>query len=321
MRRVALAGALALAGCTCAGEPPPASSEAPPSTAPTEAPREMLPTAASADLPAATPMPVITVADDHFEVSNRALVATWPPAEREAVGRTRPLGDAEYPVVERRIDDDSSLLLVPELRDALQALTSVDRARASIVHAEGTPTVFAIRAAPDVRLARVLSAVYAAGMVGMREPRLVLASPDGERMLALHTPSAEDEAADPELEAAVAAALAPFRAAGEPPPTEVDAGLPPRALRTHVELDEAGLTIRRGALRYGHACAAPAAEGEEATIPLAELTPSAVRACLDALDAGPTIFRATATTRYAEAVAILEPLAAHGPLTLAAPRL
>ena len=314
----AAALALVLAGCTCEGpgSVPPTTEALPPSEpAP---PSAVLPAAGSTELPLATPMPTITVSADRFEVSNRVLVASWPPAEREAVGRTRPLGDAAYPVVERRVDDDTTALLVPELQAALSAIVEVDRVRASITHGGGTPTVFAIRAAPEVPFARVLSAVYAAGMVGLREPRMVLASPDGERMLALHTPSAEEEAADPELEAALAAALAPFRV-GAPPESGVDAGLPPRALRTHVELDEAGVTFRRGAVRYGHGCREPAPAGEAApSVPIAELAPSALRACLDALDAGPTIFRARRETSYADAVSVLEPLAAHGPVTLAA---
>ena len=244
-----LLAALALVGCTCAGEPPP-SSVAPPSVP--GAPRiAVLPSTARTDLPVLAPAITITVEDAAFTVSNRALVASWPAAEREAVGRTRPLGDAEYPVVERRVDDASLALVVPPLGEAMRALVAVETARAAIVHADGTTQAFLVRAGPDVAFGRVLAAVYAAAMVGLSQPRLALASEEGERELWLTVPRAAVD--DPAAAAAVASALAALE--GREAPPAIDAGPGTSSDRVTARLGADGLDLRRGTTPLAPGCA------------------------------------------------------------------
>lgn len=309
--------ALALVGCSCDGEAPtlaPHASIAAPEPA---EPVEHLPTASRTDLPAASPAITITVRRDEFLVSNRAVVETWPGPERTAVGRTRALGDADYPVVDREIDDASDALTIPGLRAAMVDVAAVESARAAIVHAEGSPTAFAVRADADVHFGRVLAAVFAAAMVGLNQPRLVLASASGERELRLTLPDTAGDPDDPAVAAAVAQALATLH--GTPAP-ELDAGLAPRPPRTSVLLDASGLVLRRGDVRIGAGCAAPvAADANEPSIAAASITASAIDACVTTLGAtGAIVFRTARETRYADAVGILEVLAAHHEVNLAA---
>ena len=181
---------LCLVGCSC--DRPPVSVVAPPTAI--EVPRDVTLPATSADLPAATPALAITVTAHSFVLSNRALVESWPTMEREAIGRARPLGDASYPVMEREVDDASDVLLVAGLREAVSEMRGPERVRASLANAEGITSVVAIRADADVHYARVVAALFAAGMNALDRPRLVLASAGGDRELRL----AENESATPE---------------------------------------------------------------------------------------------------------------------------
>lgn len=307
-----------LAGCSCdGGEATPPASAAPETIAPP--PRTApLPTASRTDLPAATPAITITVRDDAFVISNAALVASWPPAERAAVGQTRPLGDADYPVVEREIDDASTDLVIPALHDPMAAVASIESTRASIVHADGTTQVFALRAEPDVHWGRLLSAIYAAGSVGLSQPRLVLASPDGERELRIVLPSAREAAPTAELEAALALARAVIDGTeGAEIPPEPDSGVPLRPSRVAVLWHDDGLVIQHGLQFFAPGCTETASDRHVPAIPTAALTPATLDACLAALDTSHgLIFQAPSSLRYADAVAILETLVAHGEVGL-----
>lgn len=315
-RLASLALVIALAGCSCDDDAPRTASPAPPpeTAADPTPPPPALPTTARTDLPALGPAITIAVDERAFDVSNATLVATWPEAEREAVARTRPLGDAAYPVVERHVDDASSDLIVPALTEAMRAVMAVETARASITHAEGTGQIFAIRAGADVPFGRILSAVYAAGAVGLSQPRLVLASADGERELHLVLPPPEP--IDPSVAAALAAALAAVDGRERPP--EVDAGTVARPMRVTFLLRDGGLVVRRGPVVYAPGCTDPAPDGAATpAIAAGSVSPITIGGCLDALDASSGItFGAPRTTRYADAVAILETLAARGEVSL-----
>jgi hypothetical protein len=307
-RPAALVLAAWLAGCSCDGAPPTSAAPEPTEVAP------VLPTATRADLPAAVPAITITIGPRSFVVSNAALVASWPEVEREAVGRTRPLGDAAYPVVERTVDDGSDdPLHVIGLREAVTAVVAVEHARSAIVHAEGITGAFAIRAEPDVHFGRVLAALYAAGSLGLVEPRYVLASPSGERELRL-TLSDEREI-DPAVAAAVATAMAALTGTAVP---DVDAGIAPPPPRASIVWVDGGLDVRRGDTRYAAGCGAEATS-DAPTIPTSAITPAAIAACLDAIAARTVVIRATRETRYADVIAVIEPIAATHPVELALP--
>lgn len=309
---------LALVGCSCEDRATLRAPQASTAEPEPEVPAERLPAASRTDLPALTPAITIRVHEGSFVVSNRAVVETWPETERAAVERTRPVGDADYPIVERDVDDASDALAIPGLSAALREVAAVESARAAIVHAEGSPTAFALRADADVPFGRVLSAVYAAAMVGLNQPRLVLASAEGERELRLTQPNTQGEADDPAIAAALARALA--IAHGETPPPEVDAGLPPRPARISVALATDGLTFRRGDVPYAPGCAEPAPGASEPTIPTATVRASTIDACVSAIGdevVGAIVFRAQRDTRYADVVAVLEALAARHEVNLA----
>ncbi len=300
-----------LAGCSCDDAEPAPRTHDPVAPIEVPAPVSQLPTAGRADLPAASPAITITVGERTFVVSNRALVATWPPAERQAVGQTRPLGDADYPSVEREVNDATIALMVPGLHDAMSEVLAVETARSSIVHAGGITPVFALRAGPDVPFGRVLAAIYAAALTGFNEPRLVLASPDGERELRLTRAPMHDEPA-----AALGAALSGALSGATGIDSGVSAALSAEAVRTSVVSSDAGLAIARGGIAFAPGCV-ERAPADTATIPAALVTPSAIDACFAALGTPSAIvFRAPSASRYGDVVSVLETLATHGSVSL-----
>jgi len=281
-----------LVGCSCEA---PVATPPPIEPAPPVEPPLTLPSV-DAELPEAVPAITISVRSDRFEVGNRALVGSWPEADRQIVGQMRPLGDADYPIVEREVDDASDALVVPGLREAVRAVVAVETARATVVHADGTTTIFAVRADADVHFARIEAALFAAGVTGLARPRLVVTSPTGERELRLSSP-------DGELEGAPAPSIAAPR------------------VETTVELSPEGLTVHRGALRLGSGCGAEAAPGDAAapTIPTASLSVRAIETCLDAIDPHVAItFSAVGTMRYADVVDVLVAMVTRHPVNLRA---
>jgi hypothetical protein len=306
VRCVAAALLLWLAGCACESEAPVLAPVPPTSVAPAIPVGPTLPSTSRTDLPASAPMLTLVVQSRSFLVTNRALVESWPDAERVAVGQTRPLGDAAYPVVEREVDDASDALVVAGLRDAMTEVVSVDRARATIVHAEGTATAFAIRADVDVHYARVLAAVFAAGLAGFNQSHLVLEGADGTRDLSLAAANGAEP--EPALGARIAGALAG---------TAPGAAAPARTMAT---LSGDGLVIRRGSIALAPGCTENAAlDADAPTIPSAALTTSAIDACLAAAGiSGEVLFHAPGTMRYGDVVGVLEALTAHHAVSLAA---
>lgn len=311
-----------IAGCTCGA---PASTEPAriaieiveaPVAAPPSSP---LPATARTDLPAVTPRVVVTVDAESYEVSNRALVDSWPTAEVAALAAAH--GGPTWLVVEQRVALTTGDLVVPGVQRAFAAARTVELARA----AHATTLAFSVRAGPDVHFSRVLSAVYAAGTNGYADPVLVLASPRGEVGLALRPGSARpealgapqaDEIVDPSDEdlARVDEILQEAQAGRAPPPAplpEVPAGV------TGVCLLDHGLRVRRGAVALGPGCTGE--QTSDASLPIARdaITPAAVSACLAAIgDPGTFDFGTPSDTRYADAVAVIEALAAHGAVTL-----
>ncbi len=282
--------ALCLVGCSCERLPEP-----PASVPPTEieAPPVVTLPSTTADLPAATPALSITVSARSFELSNRALVESWPTMEREAVGRMRPLGDASYPVMAREVDDASDVLLVPGLREAVSEMRGPERARATLAHAEGITGVVAIRADADVHYARVVAALFAAGMNALDRPRLVLSSAGGERELRLaeHTRP-------------------------EPVPGQIVA---PR-VQLAVRMTADGLDVRTADRRFAPGCATDATPGDTAapTIERASMTPAAIERCLDAIGANTVVlFSASGALRYGDVVDVLVAIAHQHELSLA----
>jgi len=287
--------ALLLVGCTC--DAPRAAP--PPSALPSfvALPEPTLPSATRDDLPAATPLVTVTITRTTYAVSNAALVGTWPSTERAVLPQ---------PIVDRTIDDATTVLEVPALVSAFSDAVTIDRARAAAVGAEGVMTAFAIRAAPGVAYARVLAAIYAAGQAGLREPRLVLLRGTSERVLPIALPRAEGP--DREAVEAVNAALA---ALGEPIP-EVDAGLAPRVPRTYVSLDDSRVRVRPAGTDVASESAL-----DETTAREASTGRSALDVALDAAGEHPIVFEAPPTARYGEVVPLLEILARPGDLSLA----
>ena len=265
-----------------------------------------LPTASRDDLPASTPAITITIGPRTFAVSNRALVATWPPPERDAV---------PHPIVERTIEDQTDTLDVPALVVALSDAIAVERRRVAFVGASGVTTVFALRAASDVHFGRVLAAIHAAGAVGLSAPRFALASASGERALTLAVPRSMGEAPDPDVAAEVAALV--LREGGEPL-EPLDPGLAAPAPRVYVSLDTLGLVVRRGERRLGPGCTALASDATSVTIPVATFVPAAITACIGAIDDHSAIvFDAASDRRYGDVIEILETLARLGDVGLA----
>ena len=272
-------------------------------------------------------MVTVEVTEHEFHLSNTALLATWPEHDRQALARAQPLGDARWPEVDEQIDARGDDIGIPALRDAFGHASNVDHARASLAGETGTPIAFAIRAAPDVRFVRVLQAIYAAGLAGYAEPRLVLLSTSSEVLLELPLPRVA-----PAREAGVARDLARALAAAglegrtrppTDPPEEPATDAPavgPTTAQISIVLAEDGLHITRDLHALAPGCR-DTAESDVLTITAAELVPSTLTACLDA--AGEIVmltFRTAPDTRYAEAVAVLETLAARGPVGLAVTR-
>jgi hypothetical protein len=159
-------------------------------------------------------------------------------------------------------------------------------------------------------------------LAGYAEPRLVLMSSASEVSLPLplpHTASSTDQDVARDLARALASVGLEGRT--HPGPTS-DETAPPAPSATPIALLLAadGLHVERD----GHALAPGCTEQAAApavTIPTRELAPSQLNACLDAAgDASMLAFRTSPETRYADAIAILEILAARGPVGLAVAR-
>lgn len=265
-------------GCTCAGAPeraPSSSSSVTSATSPpsgVEAPRAVGATASASDasldvpavsltgLPARGPALTVRVEALALEVDNTAVIDTWSPDDQARVRAGAGAGAApDFPRVTERVPAADPLpILMPGVRDALSRALSAERARSGA----GAPLAFDVVAAPSVAWGRVSRALFAASLAGLTMPRLVVAAPDGARLLALRAPSAA--------------------AAGD-------------AERVVLGLSERGLTVLRGARRLAEGCAAGVSPADPAartapTLPLAALRePGRLEACRDALRGAPRV--------------------------------
>jgi hypothetical protein len=315
--RAAIA-ALLLSACSCDAPVAPTPT---PEVVEVAAPIVSLPSASRSDLGPVTPMVSVEVTDDAFHVSNTALVATWPAHDRDALASARPSGDAHWPEVDEEIHAHGDDLAIATLRDAFAHAVNVDHARGSLSGTTGAPIAFALRAAPDVRFVRILQAIYAAGLAGYAEPRLVLLSPTSEVMLPLPLPTTEP-ARERDVARDLARALAAAGIVDPAAPSDDDAPalVPLVETSVGVVLAADGLHVARDGRPLAPSCT-EAAEADTLVITTAELVPSRVSRCLDAAGAtGLITFQAPADTRYADAIAILETLAARGPVGLAVAR-
>ena len=272
--------ALQLLACTCEEETAmrPAVAAPAPAPPPEPAPRETLVHASRSGLPESTAAITLQLAGDHFTVSNAALIATWPEAERtrEGVSITR---EGRLPATDG--------YTAPDVTTALTTARDVERTRSG----SGAPSAFALRVTPETPWSSVVRVLYAAGQAGFDEPRFVLARGGGEVELRLPLPTLND--------AALAANPAPARlpeGLADRDPQEIAAAIraaleahPPAGVQAPegimLDLRDQGLTVQRGSQRLASGCAR-ASIGQEPTIPTSQLNAESLAACLTS--AGPS---------------------------------
>ncbi len=328
---LAFAFALALSGCECGdGDARPARAG---STTTLVGETEDESDVVSLDaLPAADPgrtsasVPTITVeaSPRGYFVTNRALVESWPPPERDRVRASAPPEWPDFPVIERPIPAlDGAPLLVTGVRDALARALEAEHARSG---RDATPQAFAVRAPATLPWARVARVLFTAAMVGLSEPSIVVRAGAEERVLRLVRPVVSSVSA-PLSAGALGEALRGLSGA-DGPAAEPGAALeasdgpdvaPSAALSFSLEAH--GLRVRRGLVEVGAGCRTPGADGSPA-IPLGVLADGhTLSDCLAVLGEGPAVFRADADVTHGSATQVLELLAARGPveLTLATP--
>ncbi|MFN7698154.1 MAG: hypothetical protein ACK6CU_22470 [Deltaproteobacteria bacterium] len=325
------------------GAPPPAAEPAPrgDETIPGAVDARALAPATRSDLPAATPAITVVVEGRRLVVTNEALVATWPPGDRERLAAApRPGAPERWPAIRVEVElPEDAPLRVPALVEALTAALDAERARSGA----GAPTAVALRITGVSPWLGVERALYAAGMAGLSEPRLVLSSGRDEVELRLPLPRTRGAALtgplagrDPaEVVAAIQGALAQARGAPVapgPPRAEVapavvegasaleaPRGEPPTrdASRVLVALGADGLTVVRGEQRLGAGCQRPAI-GPMPSLPSASISRQSVRDCL--LVAGATShpygFEAEPEITFARIAPILEVLDEIGTVSI-----
>lgn len=320
VRRASALGLVALlAGCECQSRETtlrPVVVE-PVVEAPSDEGAITLPRTPRADLPAATATLVVEVHPRGYRVSNRALVDSWPPPERERAAANAPPTEPEFPVVEASIPTtDPAPLLSTGLRDAMARAAAADRARDP---AAGAPIAFSIRAPSDARWERILRALFAAGMAGYAEPWLLVVD-DANTERALRIPSSHTPMDD--TRASIRDALS---ALGTHPPgagaAEVEApsdGAPSALPALSFRLEDHGLRVRSGLVDLSADCRTPSVDASPA-FTTATLDRASLEACLSAL--GPfdhATFEAAPEVAYGSALMILSTLHAQGrPLSIA----
>lgn len=355
-------GALVLgslgSGCECADDepsftaaPPPRDEEPPPvEPIPGATTPGALAPATRTDLPAADPAITVSVDGESVEVSNAALVASWPPAERERLAAAPPEGANEgWPVVSfgTSLEATASELGPSDVTAALRRATDVERARSG----GGAPTVVALRVTGASPWSSVLRVLFATGMAGLSEPRFVLTS--GREEVELRLPVARTEAPsalpgpmagrDPaEVVAAIQQALSahPREVIEAQPRAEVAPSLAPGAealagaepgatpsptpptgpLTFTIHLGRDGLVVSRGAERLGAGCQR-AAIGAAPSLPSASLTVGSLRDCLASAGATsvPYAFEAEREVTFSRVAPILETLDDVGSVTIGVP--
>lgn len=316
-----LAATLHLLGCECDDEPallPVAQTPAPP---PAPEP-EPLVHAMRSGLPEAVPAITITLDRDHFALSNAALIATWPAPDRARVAEARPeAAAATWPVVEREGTlPNTAGYRAPEVEAAFTLAREAELARSQ----RGAPRSYALRVRPETPWSNVVRVMFSAGMMGLEEPRFVLARGGGEVELRIALPTAGDvdfpqataplppslTGRDPaEVANAIREALAAASPQAEDPHPSAAAPVPEVSL----VLSDQGVNILRNNERLAAGCARVAI-GREPTLATAQLTPDAISQCLT--NAGPSpqgyILSADGTLSYARVIAVAESVSTVG---------
>jgi hypothetical protein len=305
--------ALAVAGCTCEAPPSPSATLQVPTQ---DEDPTALPRATRSDLPAATPALELELTNDGFAVDTSAIIATWPPADRERAAAAAPPGDATWPLTTVRGAHRTDGLVVPELGSALERARDVELARSGDGPA---PTGYALRAGASVPWGHVLDALYTAGQAGWAEPHFVLRAPsgDGRVQLVVPLPRSRRGQLPPASAAAVFEAERVLaEALGEPPPPR-PAEPAPATLPLLISIEATReVRVRVGARHLAPGCAT-ASETAVAAVPGAtSVDREALVRCLDAarppeLASVGTILDAARDLPYGEVAPILELLAAR----------
>lgn len=132
------------------------------------------PRALAPDLAPATPATEVTVRLDRIEVTNEALVASWPP---DALARAQRTAEApDWPRIAERISPTES----PALEAALERARRAERSATG----EGTGAgAFNLRVASEVPFAEVERVLRASARAGYGAPLIVLEAGERERVL------------------------------------------------------------------------------------------------------------------------------------------
>lgn len=194
---VALWVAPLLPACSCGEDEPSFNARPEPAPPPSTADETIvgavdetaLAPATRTDLPSAVPAITVAVRGRELEVSNDALLASWPATDRERVAASAPEGAASsWPAIHTSVSlEDDAAVRVPGLVDALTAAVAVERARSG----SGAPAIVALRVTGASPWSSVTRAIYNAGMAGLSEPRFVLTSGRDEVELRLTLPRVE----------------------------------------------------------------------------------------------------------------------------------
>lgn len=176
-RRAIVGLALAfVTACDCAPPIEPARVEAPAVDTPLGAVGLVQWRRATSSLTPAVPRITLVLDTTGITVSNRALVGSWPPAERERLAAAPPRGAREgYPVIDVHYAASEMALVGAALRSCLD----VERARSG----SGAPTVYALEVAPAATLDALHHVMWAAALEGFITPRFVVTDPAGTARL------------------------------------------------------------------------------------------------------------------------------------------
>lgn len=179
-RALALFALLLGPGCaaiSCEADPPARA----PSSSPRDPTRGVWPVATRADLPLATPATRVTAyADGTLEVSNEALVGSWPETARERARAEAPTTPG-WPVVRRALlGPRVEGMTIASLQQALVEARAAERAATGAGSGAG---VFDLKVEGAVPVGRVEAIFYTAAQVGYGAPRIVLAAEPEERAL------------------------------------------------------------------------------------------------------------------------------------------
>lgn len=173
MARLFLIASL-LVGCTCAEEGLTERARVPALERPTPPrPRAEQWSHAVVELEARPAATRVTLRPDRVNLSNEALIRTWPAAALERAGEVAEPSHPAWPRLEIQLDS-------PEPSDVLEALETARRVERSATGAGGGAAVVDLRVASDVSFGALSHVLLSAGQAGYASPRLLLEGHDEE---------------------------------------------------------------------------------------------------------------------------------------------